>query len=182
VPETAQETLVLATTGEAIALVTAVIAAVAAGISTSIAAWQGVLMKRSERNRTQPIVVVYEEGDPTQERGDVVFAVSLANEGAGPAFNIRFGITLDGVERAYKPRPASGKHSGDVPRALGPGRTLRDGGDPYRLVVPDLDAAGGAAVLERRVYWCRYENAFGDSWETRNAWRPEEELQIRARA
>jgi hypothetical protein len=181
VPETAQETLVLATTGEAIALVTAVIAAVAAGISTSLAAWQGVLMKRSERNRTQPIVVVYERHDPMREGGDVVFAVSLANEGAGPAFNIRFGITLDGVERAYKPRPAGAQHPGDVPRALGPGRTLPDGADAYPLVVPDIDASGASAALERRVYWCRYENAFGDSWETRNAWRPEEELQIRAR-
>src|SRR3954470_3350930 len=110
-PRAAQTALILATTGEAIALVTAVIAAVTAAISTCIAAWQGVLMKRSERNRTQPIVVAYERGDPTrEEEGDLIFAVSLANEGAGPALNVRFGITLDGVERAYTPRPAGGQN------------------------------------------------------------------------
>ena len=40
---------------------TAGIAAAMAAVSTCIAAWQGVLMKRSERNRTQPIAV---EGEP----------------------------------------------------------------------------------------------------------------------
>src|SRR5215213_3078075 len=158
---------VATTGGEAFALVIAVIAAVAAALSTSIAAWQGVLMKRSERNRTQPIVVAYERGDPAPEGRDLVFAVSLANEGAGPAFNVRFGILLDGAEHAYRPLPAGAQGAGDVPRALGPGRTLPEGADRYRLVVPDV-----AAALHTRVYWCRYENAFGDSWETRNAWQP----------
>jgi len=95
-------------------------------------------------------------------------------------FNVRFGITLDGIERTYTPRPAGGQGAGDVPRALGPGRTLPEGAGTYRLVLPDVATAGVAATLENRVYWCRYENAFGDSWETRNAWRPEEELHIRA--
>jgi hypothetical protein len=107
-------------------------------------------------------------------------AVSLANEGAGPAFNVRFGILLDGGERRYTPRPAGGQGPGDVPRALGPGRTLPDSGDAYRLVVTDTAEADGAASLESRVYGCRYDNAIGDSWETRNAWRAEEQLRIRA--
>ncbi len=130
---TAQAALLLATSGEGLALVTAVLAAVAAAISTCIAAWQGVLMKSSERKRTQPIVVAYERADPTREGDDLIFAVSLANAGVGPAFNIRFGITLDGVESAYRAQPAGAHRAGDVPRALGPGRTLPpDGADPYR--------------------------------------------------
>jgi hypothetical protein len=56
---------------------------------------------------------------------------------------------------------------------------LPDGADSYRLVVSDI---GGAAALENRVYWCRYENAFGDSWETRKAWRAEDQLQISPRS
>jgi hypothetical protein len=180
VPETAQAALFVATGGEAIALVTAVIAAVAAAASTTIAAWQGLLLKRSEQNRTQPIVVAYERDEPTQEGPDVVFAVSLANEGAGPAFNVRFGIRLGDSEHSYIPRAAGAGGAGDVPRALGPGRTLPDGADRYRLIVPGIGRGGAQTVLERRVYWCRYENAFGDSWETRNAWRPEEELRIRS--
>lgn len=177
-PDAAQATLFIATAGEAIALVTAVIAAVAAAASTTIAAWQGLLLKRSEQNRTQPIVVAYERGEPRQEGPDLVFAVSLANEGAGPAFNVHFGIRLDESEHSYKPRPAGSGGAGDVPRAFGPGRTLPDGADHYSLVVPAIATAPTA--LERRVYWCRYTNAFGDSWETQNAWRPEEELHIRS--
>jgi hypothetical protein len=175
-----QTALVVATSGETLALVTAVIAALAAAISTCIAAWQGVLMKRSERNRTQPIVVAYERCGPTREGNDLVFAASVANEGAGAAFNVRFGITLDGVEHAYKAQPAGPEGAGDVPRALGPGRTLPDGVDAYRVLAPDAAASTVEAALEKRFYWCRYENAFGDGWETRNAWQPEEELHIRA--
>jgi hypothetical protein len=180
VPGDAVVALLLASNGEAIALVTAVIAAVAAAISACIAAWQGVLMKQSERKRTQPIVVAYERSAPEFEDGNVVFAASLANEGAGPAFNVRLGLRFGATEQPYTPRAAGPQGPGDVPRALGPGRTLPDGGGTYRLVVP----IAGIPELERqlagRVYWCRYENAFGDSWQTENAWQPEEELHIRA--
>ena len=83
------------------------VAAIAAAISTIVAAWQGVLMKRSERKRTQPIVIAYERGDPVREGGDLVFAVSLTNEGVGPAFNISFGVTVGSAECAYTPRSRS---------------------------------------------------------------------------
>jgi hypothetical protein len=174
---TATAAVLLGIGGESIALVTAVIAAIAAAISTCIAAWQGILMKRSERNRTQPIVVAYERGDPRDQGDALVFAVSLANEGSGPAFNVSFGVTLDGVEYAYRPRPAGGQATGDVPRALGPGRTLPEDTVAYPLVLSDVTAAARTA-LESRLYWCRYENAFGDGWKTRNAWQPAVELEI----
>jgi hypothetical protein len=56
---------------------------------------------------------------------------------------------------------------------------LPEGADAYRLVV-DATADSEMAALEKRVYWCRYENAFGQGWETENAWQPDEELLIRA--
>jgi hypothetical protein len=169
--------VIVAAVGEAIALAASVSAAVAAALAAAVAAWQGVLMKRSERNRTQPIVVVYERGEPEPgARGEWLFLVSLANEGAGPSFNVRFGISVDGVEATYTPRPAGAQGAGDVPRALGPGRTLPEGGRTYAVRAYDVQPGR----LEKRVYWCRYENAFGDTWETRNAWQPEEELEIRA--
>jgi hypothetical protein len=158
------------------AFLTAALAAVAAALSAGVAAWQGVLMKRSERNRTQPIVVVYERAEPKASGdGSAQFAVSLANEGAGPAFNVRFGATIGSSEAVYMPRPAGAQGAGDVPRALGPGRTLPDGGSMYLLSLADVRSS-----LDDRVYWCRYENAFGDTWETRNAWLPERELEISA--
>ena len=178
--QTTQATLnVLSTSGETLALVTAVLAAVAAAISTCIAAWQGLLMKSSERNRTQPIVVAYERGDPFRDNDNLIFAVSLANEGAGPAFNIRFGVLLNGVRHAYRARPAGTQSAGDVPRGLGPGGTLPEAAPAYDLVVDDM-ADSDTATLEKRAYWCRYENAFGQQWETENAWQPEEKLKIRA--
>jgi hypothetical protein len=166
--------------GEGIALAIASVAAVAAALSTGIGAWQGVLMKRSERNRTQPIVVVYERGDPEEHDGKLHFSVSLANEGAGPAFNVRFGIAVEDVELAYEPRPAGAEGAGDVPRALGPGRTLPEGGRSYSLAFSESAVDKREDALARRVFWCRYANAFGDTWETRNAWRAGEELEIRA--
>ena len=172
--------LLLALSGDAIALTTAVVAAVAAALSASIAAWQGVLMKQSERKRTQPVVVVYERGPPEFKADSVILAASVANESAGPAFNVRFGVRVDGLEVQYTPRPAGAQGEGDVPRALGPGRTLPDGAVSYPLVIPTEGIRELDRVLESRVYWCRYENAFGDGWETANAWRPEEELHIRA--
>lgn len=175
---TATAAALLGIGGESIALITAVIAALAAAISTCIAAWQGILMKRSERNRTQPIVVAYERSDPRDQGNALVFDVSLANEGSGPAFNVSFGVTLDGVEYAYRPRPASGQATGDVPRALGPGRTLPEDTVAYPLVLSGLTVAAAGTALESRLYWCRYENAFGDGWKTRNAWQPAVELEI----
>ena len=46
---------------------------------------------------------------------------------------VRFGITVAGVELAYESRPAGAQGAGDVPRALGPGRTLPEGGGSYSL-------------------------------------------------
>jgi hypothetical protein len=74
-----------ASSGEAIALVIAVVAATAAALSTGIGAWQGVLMKRSERNRTQPIVVVYERSGPKQSDGNLDFFCVGSQRGSGPS-------------------------------------------------------------------------------------------------
>jgi hypothetical protein len=177
VGETADAVLLLVTSAEGIVLATAVVAALAAAISACIAAWQGHLMKRSERNRTQPIVVAYECALPRRDGNDLVFAIRLANEGAGPALNIRFGVAFAGVTCPYEPLPAGPEGAGDVPRALGPGGQLPVRRDAYALVAR-TQAVVEDAALERRVYWCLYENAFGDGWETRNAWQANEELHI----
>lgn len=149
-------TLVLAwtvavSTSESLALVTASVAAVAAALSSGIAAWQGVLMKKSERNRTQPIVVVYEQEPPKFDNGTLLFAVSLANEGAGPAVNIRFGVSIDEAVASYTARPAGPGGAGDVPRVLGAGRTLPEGDRLYPLAFP-LSSPNLQEALERRVY------------------------------
>lgn len=155
------------------AFLTAAAAALAAAASAAVAAWQGVLMKQ----RAQPHAADRRRipaGRPrASSNGETRLAVSLANEGAGPAFNVRFGARVAKTEAMYSPRPAGAHGAGDVPRALGPGRTLPESGGTYQLtLVADPER------LADRVYWCRYENAFGDSWETRNAWRPDRELEI----
>ena len=169
-----------AAAGEAIALGVAATAAVAATLSAGISAWQGLLIKRSERNRTEPLVVVYECGEPERVAGHVQLGVMITNEGVGPALNVRFGIRLHGERLPYRPRPASGQGPGDVPRAIGPGRTLPEHNRAYLLLVPVTELSEGGTVPEERAYWCVYENSFGDTWETVNAWRPDINLEIRS--
>jgi hypothetical protein len=170
---------VAAVDAEAIALVVAGTAAVAAALSTGLAAWQGFMMKASERNRTQPVVVVYERALPKPQGGDqVLLTFWVTNEGVGSAFNIRFGIAIGNRSASYVPQPSGVHGVGDVPRALAPGGRLPDGGRDYELAVP-ASFLGDESERPRRVYWCRYENAFGHTWESRNPWQPEEELTIR---
>jgi hypothetical protein len=170
---------VLAVSGaEAVALVTAVVAAVAAALSTAIAAWQGVLLTRSERRRTQPVVVAAEWGEPEHDGGSLLLAVALTNEGAGPAFELRFGLAVDGEEVRYTAQPAGPLGLGDVPRVLGAGRTLPEGGGSYSLRVPPDFVRRHDGQLENRILWCRYKNSFGDPWETQNPWQADHPLRI----
>jgi hypothetical protein len=166
------------TTTEWIVLSTATVAAIAAAVSAGIAAWQAVLMKGSERNRTQPIVVVSERGDPAvlgQKR--LIFQASNRNAGVGPALNIQFGIRIADHDYPYVSLPSGGGRIGDVPRALEAGGTGPAGDGTYQLVV-GIGHTLAQDDMDSRTYWCRYENAFGDAWQTTNPWQADQPLDI----
>jgi hypothetical protein len=48
------------------------------------------------------------------------------------------------------------------------GQRLPEGGASFTIEVPWETFAIGPDTDRRRVYWCRYENAYGKTWETRN--------------
>jgi len=114
---------------------------------------------RSERRRTQPVAIANGAGGEGLDR----LRVFLTNHGTGTAFNVRFGVRLDGREFA-----------------VGGGRGHRYTVAPAERVPTEAElevkvaytaymgTAKGLGVYERRVYWARYEDAFGRVWETAN--------------
>jgi hypothetical protein len=61
---------------------------------------------------------------------------------------------------------------------FGPGGALPESRGVFVLAIP-AEELPPDVVLDERFYWFRYQNTFGNTWETRNPWRPEEQLNIR---
>jgi hypothetical protein len=124
----------------------------------------------NERKRSQPIVVCNETHKRHfREGGRPGLAVGayIKNEGTGPAFNVRFGVELNGIKYPYKLYPED-PDTGNVQRVLAPGEA-RPGGTAFEVVIPDFHVWVGKGDPDPgRVYWARYENAQGKTWETRN--------------
>jgi hypothetical protein len=128
--------------------------------------WISVL---NERKRTQPIVVAHEEHGRTFTNDPDYFAVGgyITNESSGHAFNVRFGIELNGVRYCQKLRPED-PNSGNVQRILRPGERRPTAGS-WPVLIPQLSLVGTKGDPDLgRVYWTRYENARTQTWETRN--------------
>lgn len=154
---------------------------ITAGIATAavlVATWQGWMMRRSEQLRTQPIVVVAEQAHPkpgSQDSGPSV-ELFLRNDGAGSAFAVTFGI-LEKEMRHRCPAPESGPASpGALPRVLASGTRAPAGSGFFHYELPFDPYVDGE--LSERVYWCRFRNAFGHEWETRNSSAEEKRLEI----
>ncbi len=167
-------------TGEAIQTVGVAIAALA------IAA-RFYESTRTERRRTQPVVILHERrgrqldaqrvsGDP---RGWIV-GVWLTNDGLGPAFNVRFGVEYHRVRIANK-LENDDPDSGNRHRVLREGERLPDDSAMLPMRIPSLAVLGTVNKGDPdpgRVYWCRYENVTGQTWETRNPGDRSSDLEI----
>ena len=138
-----------------------------------------------ERRRTQPIVIAHEENGPSFGSGVWSAELCLTSDGASAAFNLRFGIELRGIRFAYMLDPA------DHPRG-NPEAVLAAGSRLPRLKGKFLQVRISSAQLwevaatrqdgklyESRAYWCRYRNALGQTWETRNPWSRSDKMTIR---
>lgn len=150
-----------------IAIAAGVIAAVAAA---TFAAWQVLVSILNERKRTQPVVIAHDAGGRQfGDRGNpnTVLPTYLTNEGGGNAFNVRFGVDFDGVRYAWK-FSSGDSDNGSYQRVVRVGTRLPDGVASFNIEIPWEKFAIGRDTDERRVYWCRYENAYGKTWETRN--------------
>jgi hypothetical protein len=165
------------TTAEKISLVLAAIAVV--GLLVAVFnAWTAVV---HERRRTQPIVISHEEHGRVFTDNSDYFAVGgfLTNESSGHAFNVRFGVEFDGVRYPQK-MSADDPDAGNIQRVLRPSER-RPGEGSWPILISQLSLVGGSHSDPdpRRVYWARYENARGQTWETRNPWDRSAYLHIR---
>src|SRR4051812_40787643 len=93
------------------------------GLATLIALANVVVTNLIERRRTQPIMIAHGAGDRRLAHGtDAAWLLEsyITSEGAGPAFNVRYGVEIAGVRYPYRLNlddPASG----NVQRVLRPG-------------------------------------------------------------
>lgn len=150
-----------------IAIAAGAIAAVAAA---TFAAWQVLVSVLNERKRMQPVVIAHDAGGRQfGDRGDpnTVLPTYLTNEGGANAFNVRFGVDFDGVRYAWK-FSRNDTDDGSYQRVVRVGARLPEGAVSFNIEVPWEKFAIGRDTDARRIYWCRYENAYGKTWETRN--------------
>ena len=125
--------------------------------------------------RRQPIVIAH-EGQHLQhdeDTGGWVAVAYLTNESGPAAFNVRFGLEYEGVRFPFK-RSRLAPPEGSYERVVkAEGRVPDEAAlaDPPHVGRPALVEFGGEASFETEEtysYWCRYENARGETWETHN--------------
>lgn len=159
----------------------AVAAAATAGLLL-VSVWSLWITIRGERRRTQPLVVAHEAGERRYDTDSghqrQVLDSYLTNDGGGPAFNVRFGVEYNGIRYPYKYAQEE-RGSGSRIRVVPVSGRLPLGAAVLMIGVPWEPFALGRARDERRVYWCRYENAYGQTWETKNPVERTADLKIR---
>jgi hypothetical protein len=162
------------TAAEWISLVLA-FAAVASLVVATAALRQG---NKALRRTSQPLVVVHEVSSEVSARGEgFEYRVRLRNHGVAAAFNVRFGVKLAAASYPYTFGPSVERGAREI---VEPGDPLPATGE---LVIPTPWApyiAAEGQLQTSRVFWARYENAFGETWETRNPHDPTADLAIEA--
>jgi hypothetical protein len=139
------------------------------------------LSARNERRRSQPVVIAHDEGGKpfSGEMGGWVTRSCLTNEGGGPAFNVRSGIEIDGHRfplRGVKDGQPRAEGRASLWRVVRVGERLppiptagsRQSDGAFLIVVDSETMAAIGKNRGSKMHWCRYENAYGQTWETRN--------------
>ncbi len=140
---------------------------------------------RTERQRRQPIVIAHEDQGRLYDQNASAWVAHahLQNESDVPAFNVRFGVEYGGARFPYRLTPGD-PEEGNYQRVVLPGARLpaeQDKAFPIAITSEDIWAAAATQgdLDAARVYWCRYENAQGETWETRNPGDRSARLDIR---
>lgn len=153
----------------AIAIITAI-----AALTALANVWIAMV---NERRRRQPIVIAHEHNSrrfaPTSSAAVWVVDAYLSSEGAGAAYNVRFGVEFNGVRYPYR-LTIDDPDAGNIQRVLRAGER-RPASESWPILIDSLSLWGRASESEqpgdldaKRVYWARYENAQGETWETLN--------------
>lgn len=141
--------------------------AIAAAVAALVRVW---IFVAHERRRTKPIVIAHEERgrhlSKAQESSWFAVDSYVMNEGAGAAFNVRFGVELQGVRYAFW-MSSEDPRGGNVQRVIRQGERRPDGGGS-QIRIDEATTSGAGDPDPTRVYWARYENSRGKTWETRN--------------
>ena len=143
---------------------------------------QAEITKEAAARQIYPLVYAHEWKGPKWDGDEEAFAMRyyLSNEGLGPALNVEHGVRVGSVEFHF------GHEGPYMFRSIQPGEFLPPLGDEAsdpvpsipitRLITRDEYYGTGEAAVHKRpqelVYWCRYENLFGDRWETLNSSNP----------
>ena len=142
----------------------------------------GLWRYRIDQRRARPIVICHEEQKRTidfaSSRNFWMAEVSLTNESSASAFNIRFGINIDGNLVHWKHNPDDKDPS--RLNVMRPGkRHSDDEGGVMKLVIPDQLVWGVEGDPEEgRAYWAYYQGPAGDWWFTSNPSARSDDLQI----
>ncbi len=116
----------------------------------------------NERKLAQPVVIAHDAGGRQfgdQGNPNTVLPTYLTNEGGGNAFNVRFGVDFEGVRYAWKFSDEDRDH-GSYQRVVRVGARLPENRSSLNIEIPWETFAIGRDTDQRRVYWCRYENAY----------------------
>jgi hypothetical protein len=135
-----------------------------------------------DRRRSKPIVVAHEERPRHFANGVLqtawVVDAYLTGEGKQDAFNVRFGVQMHGVRFAFRMRPDD-PGTGNRQRVIRPGER-RPAKGAWEVVIPQTSIWSGKGDPDPgRVYWCRYEDADGRTWETLNPGDRSRNMKIR---
>lgn len=156
----------------------ATVAGGGAGITAVVfALWQVYLSIANERRRIQPVVIAHEHQSrrPSGIGQATWFVLSyLTNEGQGAAYNVRFGVEIAGARWAYRLEDNDPDSGNRLPVVASGAREPKQEGKFLEVRIPSLalwSAAhpkGEKNFDPKRMYWCRYENAVGQTWEVIN--------------
>jgi hypothetical protein len=141
------------------------------GLLALIALVQLISFNRSEARRTQPVAIVHRHGSDNPMR----IPIHITNEGAGTAYNTRVGVRIGGVEHPL------GDDDGFRYVVRAGGREPPRGSHAHNLDVPywSFSVARRAGDTPRVIFYARYDNAFGKTWETINPRDPLDSFTVR---
>lgn len=156
----------------------------------TVAREQAEITREVAAQQVYPLVYAHEWKGPVwdDEARGFEMRYYLSNEGLGPALNVEHGVQVGTREFVFG-------HGGSYMfRSVQPGEflppldpTLPDPVPPLHISRfvsrGDYYATGEAGPHQRPseiIYFCRYENLFGDRWETRNSNDPTKPAEVRS--
>jgi hypothetical protein len=148
-----------------------------------VAITQVLLTQANERRRAQGIVIAHQTKARLFAAGSGwTVEAAITNEGQGPVFNVRFGVSIYGVRCPFRMEETD-PLSGNRQRVLRPQERRPEAGG-WPIPISGLAIYGGAwkneePPEEKIFYWARYEDAQGRTYETVNPPDRSADLKIR---